>query len=138
MIWLVNILIILLLMFWYATIEYRKGELRWTFFVYMFFKTNHIWILLQYVTFHMQVEIGLYVMSPTLESLNRPFMRLWFYAAFISTEFGSSVRSYASCRHRRKSCVLFTYLWIQYKKKNYKRKERSIRSINPLKLIKRI
>ena len=34
--------------------------------------------------------------------------------------------------------VLFTYLWIQYKKKKYKRKERSIGSINPLKLIKRI
>ena len=34
--------------------------------------------------------------------------------------------------HSRK----FTYLWIQYKKK-YKRKERSIRSINPLKLIKK-
>ena len=34
--------------------------------------------------------------------------------------------------------VLFTYLWIQYKKKKYKRKERSIRSINPLKLIKRV
>ena len=32
--------------------------------------------------------------------------------------------------------VLFTYLWIQYKKKKYKRKEGSIRSINPLKLIK--
>ena len=34
--------------------------------------------------------------------------------------------------------VLFTYLWIQCKKKKYKRKERSIRSINPLKLIKRV
>ena len=34
--------------------------------------------------------------------------------------------------------VLFTYLWIQYKKKKYKRKEGSIRSINPLKLIKRV
>ena len=138
MIWLVNILIILLLMFWYATIQYRKGELRWTFFVYMFFKTSHIWILLQYVTFHMQVEIGLYVMSPTLESLNRPFMRLWFYVAFIQIELGSSMASYASRRHRRKTGILFTYLWIQYKKKNYKRKERSIRRINPLKLIKRI
>ena len=137
MIWLVNILIILLLMFWYATIQYRKGELRWTFFVYMFFKTNHIRILLQ-CTFHMQVEIGLYVMSPTLESLNRPFMRLWFYVAFIQIELESSMASYASCRHRRKTCVLFTYLWIQYKKKKYKREERSIRSINPLKLIKRI
>ena len=35
--------------------------------------------------------------------------------------------------HRRNS-----YAWIQYKKKKYKRKERSIRSINPLKLIKRV
>ena len=34
--------------------------------------------------------------------------------------------------------VLFTYLWIQYKKKKYERKERRIKSINPLKLIKRI
>ena len=30
------------------------------------------------------------------------------------------------------------YLWIQYKKKEYKTKGRSIRSINPLKFIKRI
>ena len=138
MIWLVNMLIILLLTFWYATIQYRKGELRWIFFVYMFFKTNYIWILLRYVTFHVQVEIGFYVMSPTLESFNRPFMRLWFYTAFIQIEFGSSLRRYASRCHRRKSCVLFTYLWIQYKKKKYKRKERSIRRINPLKLIKRV
>ena len=117
-------LIILLLMFWYATIQYRKGKLRWIFFVYMFFKTNYIWILLRYVTFHVQVEIGLYVMSLTLKSFNRPFMRLWNCAAFIQIEFGSSVRSYASCRHRRKSCVLFTYLWIQYKKKkNIKEKK---------------
>ena len=42
-------LIILLLTFWYATIQYRKGELKWIFFVYMFFKTNYIWILLRYV-----------------------------------------------------------------------------------------
>ena len=96
----------------------------------MFFKTNYIWTLLRYVTFHVQVEIGLYVMSLTLKSFNRPFMRLWNCAAFIQIEFGSSVRSYASCRHRRKSCVLFTYLWIQYKKKKYKRKERSIKSIS--------
>ena len=123
MIWLVNMLIILLLTFWYATIQYRKGELRWIFFVYMFFKTNYIWILLRYVTFHVWVEIGLYVMSPTLESFNRPFMRLWFYAAFIQIEFGSSVRSYASRHHRRESRVLFIYLWIQYEKKKYERKE---------------
>ena len=43
----------------------------------------------------------------------------------------------ASPRHTRKGCVLFTYLWILYKKKKYKTKEISIRSINPLKLIKR-
>ena len=135
-IWLVNMLIILLLTLWYATIQYRKGELRWIFFVYTFFKTNYIWILLWCVTFRMQVEIDLYVMSPTLESFNRPFMRLWFYAAFIQIEFESSVRSYASRRHRRKRCVLFTYLWIKYKNKKEKRKERSIRRINPFKLIK--
>ena len=34
--------------------------------------------------------------------------------------------------------ILFAYLRIQYKKKKYERKERSIRSINPLKLIKRV
>ena len=34
--------------------------------------------------------------------------------------------------------VLFTYLWIQYEKKKYKRKERSIKSIDPRKLIKRV
>ena len=83
MIWLVNMLIILLLTFWYAMIQYRKGELKWIFFVYMFFKTNYIWILLRYVTFHILVEIGICIMSPTLESFNRPFMRLWFYAALI-------------------------------------------------------
>ena len=59
-------------------------------------------------------------------------MRLWFYATFIQLEFGSSMRSDTSCCLRRKGCVLFTYLWIQYKKKKYKRKERSN---NPLKLI---
>ena len=46
--------------------------------------------------------------------------------------------SYASRRHRRKSSVLFTYLWIQYRKNKYKRKEKVIRSINPLKLIKKV
>ena len=30
--------------------------------------------------------------------------------------------------------VSFTYLWIQYKKKKYKRKESSIRGINSFKL----
>ena len=29
--------------FWYATIQYRKGERRWIFFMYMFFKTNTAW-----------------------------------------------------------------------------------------------
>ena len=62
----------------------------------MFFKTNYIWILLQYVTFHVQVEISLHVMSPTLESFNSPFMRLCFYAAFIQIEFGSSIWSFLS------------------------------------------
>ena len=94
MIWLVNMLIILLLTFWYATIQSRKGDLRRIFFVYMLFKTNYIWILLRYVTFHIQLEIGLYVVSPTLQSLSRPFMRLWFYSAFIQIQFGSSVRSF--------------------------------------------
>ena len=36
------------------------------------------------------------------------------------------------------SCILFTYLWIQYKKKKYKKYKRNIRSINPFKLIKRV
>ena len=138
MIWLVNVLIILLLTFWYALIQYRKGERRWIFFVYMFFKTSDIWILLQFITFHIQLEIGLFVMSPTLESFNRTFMRFWFYATFIQIEFGSSVQSYASCCHRRNSCVLFTYLWIEHKKKKYKWKERSITNIDSLKLINRV
>ena len=99
--------------------------------MYRFFKTNYIWILLQYVTFYIQVEIGLYVMSPILDSFNRLFMRLLFYIAYIQKEFVSSVRSYGSRCLIRKGCVLFTYLWIQYKKKKYKRKERSFRSINP-------
>ena len=94
MIWLVSMLIILLLTFWYATIQSRKGDLRWIFFEYMFFKTNYIWILLRYVTFHIQVEIGLYVISPTLESFNTTFMRLWFYATLIQIEFGSNVRRF--------------------------------------------
>ena len=92
--WLVNMLIILLLTFWYATIQYRKDKLRWIFFVYVFVKTKYFWILLQYVTFQVQVEISIYVMLPTLESFNRPFMRLWFYAMFIQIEFGSSMQSF--------------------------------------------
>ena len=48
---------------------------------------------------------------------------LWFYAMFIQIKFGSSMRSYASHRHRRESGGLFTYLWIQYKKKNLKEKK---------------
>ena len=122
MIWLVNMLIILLLTFWYATIQYRKGELRWIFFVYMFFKTNYIWILLWYVTFHVQVEIDLYVMPPTLESFNRPLLRLWFYAALIQIEFGSSMWRYLSYGLRRKSCVLLTF-GFNIKRNNIKEKK---------------
>ena len=44
--------------------------------------------------FHVQVEIGLYVLSPTLENFNRPFMRLWFYAVFIQIEFELIVWSF--------------------------------------------
>ena len=131
-IWLVNMLIILLLTFWYATIQCRKGEL--IFFAYMFFETNYILILLWCVTFHVQVQISLYNMSLALESFNRPFMRLWFYTAFIQIEFGSSV---SSISFTWKKNLRFIDLWIQYKKKKYKWK-RSIRSINPLKLIKRV
>ena len=131
-IWLVNMLIILLLTFWYATIQCRKGEL--IFFVYMFFETNYILILLWCVTFHVQVQISLYNMSLALESFNRPFMRLWFCTAFIQIEFGSSV---SSISFTWKKNLRFIDLWIQYKKKIYKWK-RSIRSINPLKLIKRV
>ena len=42
----------------------------------MFSKAIYIRILLRYVTFHVQVEIDLYVMSPTLESFNGTFMIL--------------------------------------------------------------
>ena len=84
----------LILLKLHATIQNRKGKLMWIVFVYMFFKTNYIWILLQYVIFHIQVEIGLYIMSPTLKSFNRPIMKLWFYAAFIQIEVGLSVQSF--------------------------------------------
>ena len=104
--------------------------------MYIFFKTNYIWISLRYVTFQVQVEIGLYIMSPTLEGINRPFMRSWIYTMVIQIEFGSSMQSYASHRHRGESCIWFTYLWIPYKKKKYK--EKKIGSINPLKFIKKI
>ena len=33
---------------------------------------------------------------------------------------------YASRRHTRKSCILFTYLWIQYKRKNIKEKKETL------------
>ena len=32
--------------------------------------------MLRYVTFHVQVEIGFYIMSPTLETFNRPFYEI--------------------------------------------------------------
>ena len=51
-------------------------------------------MLLRYITFHIQVEICLYVMLPTLESFNKTFIRLWFYAAFIQIEFDLGVRSF--------------------------------------------
>ena len=85
--------------------------------------------------FHVQVEIGLYIMSPTLESFSRPFMRLWFYAAFIQIEFESSVRSYLVAKEEKVAFYLLTY---GFNKKRKNRKERSIRSINPFKLIKRV
>ena len=74
MIWLVNILIILFfnVLICYNTIQKRGTKvnfLRW-----IFFKTNYIWILIWYVMFHVQVEIGLY-MSPTLEALPAHFMK---------------------------------------------------------------
>ena len=74
----------------------RNNTEKVNFLCVYFFKTNYIWIILQYVTFHIQVEIGLFVMSLTLESFNRTFLRLWFYAAFILIEFGWSVQIYAS------------------------------------------
>ena len=46
------------------------------------------------VMFHVQVEIGHDIMSPTFESFNRPFMRLCFYAMFIDIEFGLSMQSF--------------------------------------------
>ena len=112
-----NMLIIILLTFWYAMIQYRKGELRWIFFVYMFFKTNYIWILLWYVTFHIQLEIGLYIMSTTLESFNRTFMRLWFYAPFIKIECGSSMHSFQWNYTK-------SYIWLSLKTSAVKSDER--------------
>ena len=49
-------------------------------------------------------------------------MRLLFYATFIQIEFGSSVQSYESCCHIRKSCVLCTY-GFSIKIKNIKEKK---------------
>ena len=91
----------------------------------MFFKTNYIWILLRCVTFHIQVEFGLYVMSLTLKSFNRPFMRLWNYSNWVWIE-----RAELCILPPQKKKLRFIYLWIQYKKKKYKRKERSIRNIS--------
>ena len=113
-------LIIVLLTFWYSMIQYRKCELRWIFFVYMFFKTNYIWILLWCVTFHVQVEIGLYVMSPALESISRPSMRLWFYAAFIQIEFGSRVRSYVHLVLLEEKIALYLEPVAPWKSRVYK------------------
>ena len=90
----------------------------------MFFKTNYIWILPWCVTFHVQVEIGLYVMSPALESFNRPSMRLWFYAAFIQIEFGSSVRSYAHLVVLKENVALYLLTYgLNIKRKNIKEKK---------------
>ena len=105
-------------------IQYRKYELRWIVFVYMFFKTNYIWILLWCVTFHVQVEIGLYAISPALESINRPFMRLWFYAAFIQIEFGSRVRSYVHLVVLEEKIALYLLTYgFNIKRKNIKEKK---------------
>ena len=37
-----------------------------------------------YIMLHLQVIIGLDVMSPIVKSFNRPFMRLWFFAVYSS------------------------------------------------------
>ena len=64
------------------------------------------------------MEIGLCVMSPTIESLNRPFVRLWFYAAFIQIEFGLSVRSY-----EEKVAFYLLLYWFNIKRINTKEKK---------------
>ena len=125
-IWLVNMLILFLLTFWYVTMQYRKGELRWVFFVYMFFKTNYIWILLQCVTFHIQVEISIYIVYEIIILRHVYSNRVWIECAEL----------WVLLLYKKKLC--FIYLWIQYKNKKYKRKERSVRSIDPLKLINRV
>ena len=131
-----------MLTFWYVTIQYKNGKLRWIFFVCTLFKTNYILVTISYVS---RTSGNCSLRHVTNFSFKRPFIRLWFYATFILIEFRSSVRSYASRCHRRKSCILFNYLWIQYKKNKYKRKEsinplkyKRKESINPRKLIKRV
>ena len=89
----------------------------------MFFKTNYTWMLLQYVTFHVQVQIGLCVMSPTLESYNRPFMRLWFYAALIQIDFGSSVRAMDFVAIEEKVAFYLLTYGFNIKRKNTKEKK---------------
>ena len=105
-------------------IQYRNYELMWIVFVYMFFKTNYIWILLWCVTFHVQVEIGLYAISTALESINRSFMRLWFYAAFIQIEFGSRVQSYVHLVVLEEKIALYLLTYgFNIKRKNIKEKK---------------
>ena len=116
-IWLVNMLIILLLTFWFAMIQYRKGQLRWIFFAYMFFKTNYSWILLWYVLFHIQVEIGLYVMSPTLESFNRPFMRLWFYPHLFKYNLDWACGVFTEITQYLPQCIKYNESIVQLKTK---------------------
>ena len=126
-IWSVNMLIILLLTFWYVTIQYRKGELRWIFFVYMFFKTNYIWILLWYATLHWLVNTLHWLEFKTWLNTSKTITNALIFKTRKKINnyllYEERTKSYASSRHRRKSYFLFTYLWIQYKKKKYKRNE---------------
>ena len=39
-------------------------------------ETNYIWILLRYISFHIQVEVGLCVMSPILERFKKTFYEI--------------------------------------------------------------
>ena len=50
-------------------------------------------------------------------------MRLWFYAAFIQIEFGSSVQSYTSHHDRRKVAFYLLTYGFNIKRTNIKEKK---------------
>ena len=89
--WLI-MLIILLLTFWYPYNTIQKRRTKVNFYLC---KCSLKPIIIEYCYDKLQTRSGNWLLRHVadLESFNRPYMRLWFYAAFIQIEFGSSVRS---------------------------------------------